>query len=92
VAAARPATLVVTVEEHWRNGGLGGAVAETLAEEAPTRVLRMGVLDQFVDAVGNQEQLITYYDLTAERVVRTVRAGLDTAACSRITDRKDSIT
>ncbi|WP_066372143.1 transketolase family protein [Herbidospora mongoliensis] len=77
VAAARPASLVVTVEEHWRSGGLGGAVAETLAEEAPTRVLRLGMPDQFVDEVGNQEHLVTHYDLTAERVVRTVRAALD---------------
>jgi transketolase len=90
VAAARPATLVVTVEEHWRNGGLGGAVAEALAEAAPTRVLRLGMPDQFVDAVGDQEYLVTHYDLTAERVVRTVRTALDTAARSRTTDRKDT--
>jgi transketolase len=80
VAAARPAGLVVTVEEHWRYGGLGGAVAEALAEAAPTRVLRLGMPDQFVDAVGNQEYLLEHYDITAERVVRTVRAGLDTTA------------
>ena len=87
VAAARPATLVVTVEEHWRGGGLGGAVAEALAEAAPTRVLRLGMPDRFVDTVGNQEHLVTHYDLTAERVVRTVRTALDTA-----TDRKDITT
>ncbi len=92
VAAARPATLVVTVEEHWRSGGLGGAVAEALAEAAPTRVLRLGMPDQFVEAVGNQDHLVTHYDLTAERVVRTVRAALDTAARSGTTDRKDAVT
>jgi transketolase len=80
VAAARPAGLVVTVEEHWRYGGLGGAVAEALAEAAPTRVLRLGMPDQFVDVVGNQEYLLKHYDITAERVVRTVRAGLDSTA------------
>lgn len=89
VAAARPAELVVTVEEHWRSGGLGGAVAEALAESAPTRVLRLGVPDRFVDEVGNQEHLVTHYDLTAEEVVRTVRAALDTAALSGTTNRKD---
>jgi transketolase len=82
VAAARPAELVVTVEEHWRYGGLGGAVAETLAEAAPTRVLRLGMPDQFADEVGNQEHLLEHYDITAERVVRTVRAGLDRTARS----------
>jgi transketolase len=77
VASVLPASLVVTLEEHWRSGGLGGAVSEALAEAAPTRVLRLGVPDQFVDAVGNQEHLITHYDLTAERIVRTVRTALD---------------
>ena len=77
VAAARPASLVVTLEEHWRSGGLGGAVTEALAEAAPTRVLRLGMPDQFVDAVGNQEHLIAHYGLTAERVVSVVRTALD---------------
>jgi transketolase len=80
IAAARPAALVVTVEEHWRTGGLGGAVTEALAEAAPTRVLRLGMPDQFVDAVGNQEYLLTRYDITAERIVTTVRTALDEMA------------
>jgi transketolase len=82
VAAARTASLVVTHEEHWRGGGLGGAVAEALAEAAPTRVLRLGMPDQFVDAVGNQEYLVEHYDLTAEHVVRAVRTALDNASRS----------
>jgi transketolase len=91
VAAARVTDLVVTVEEHWRNGGLGGAVAEALAEAAPTRVLRLGMPDQFVDAVGNQEHLITHYDLTEEQVVTTVRAALGQAGRFTATDdRKDT--
>jgi transketolase len=80
VAAVRTASLVVTLEEHWRSGGLGGAVTEALAAACPTRVLRLGLPDQFVDEVGNQEHLVGHYDLTAERVVRTVRAGLDRGA------------
>lgn len=92
VAAARPASLVVTMEEHWCSGGLGGAVTEALADAAPRRVLRLGVPDQFVDSVGNQEHLVTHYDLTAERVVRTVRTALDTAAGSGRPDREDVTT
>ncbi len=34
--------LVVTVEEHFTRGGLGGAVAEVLAEEKPTPMLMIG--------------------------------------------------
>ncbi|MBD0669422.1 transketolase family protein [Streptomyces sp. CBMA156] len=89
VAAVRPASLVVTLEEHWCSGGLGGAVAEAVAEEAPTRVLRLGMPDRFVDEVGNQEHLVAHYGLTAERVVRTVRTALDAAARAGRTERVD---
>jgi transketolase len=92
IAAARPAGLVVTVEEHWRCGGLGGAVAETLAEAAPVRVLRLGMPDQFVDVVGDQQYLVAHYDLTAEQVVRTVRTALHSPARSTATNRKDLTT
>jgi transketolase len=91
IAAARPAGLVLTLEEHWRGGGLGGAVAEALAETEPVRVLRLGVPDTFVDQVGNQEHLVTHYDLTAERVVRAVLTALDTAARAGKTDRMEHI-
>ncbi|OWV11997.1 transketolase family protein [Micromonospora wenchangensis] len=80
IDAARAAALVVTVEEHWCGGGLGGAVTEALAEAAPTKVLRLGMPDQFADAVGNQEYLLTYYDITAERIVTMVRTALDATA------------
>ncbi|MFG2947053.1 transketolase family protein [Streptomyces adustus] len=85
VAAARPASLVVTLEEHWRGGGLGGAVAEALAESVPRTVLRLGMPDRFVDTVGNQEHLVDHYGLTAERVVRTVRTALDRGRADLIT-------
>ena len=47
VASAKKTGKVVTVEEHSIIGGLGGAVAEVLAEEAPTKMLRIGMMDQF---------------------------------------------
>jgi transketolase len=84
--ATRPASLVVTLEEHWRSGGLGGAVTEELAATFPTRVLRLGLPDQFVDEVGNQEHLVAHYNLTAEQVVRTVCTALDMGASSSGTD------
>ena len=36
VKSAQKTGKVVTVEEHWINGGLGSAVCEVLCEEAPT--------------------------------------------------------
>jgi len=43
LAAARDTRAIVTVEDHTTIGGLGGAVAETLAELAPTPLKRLGV-------------------------------------------------
>lgn len=71
VAAARRVRAVVTVEEHWRSGGLGGAVAETLSEHAPTRVARIGMPDTFASEVGDHEHLLGRYGITAERIAAT---------------------
>jgi transketolase len=43
VASARRTKHIVTVEDHAIAGGLGGAVAETLAEVLPTPLKRLGV-------------------------------------------------
>ena len=43
VAAAAKTKRVVTIEDHSIHGGLGGAVAETLAEVMPTALKRLGV-------------------------------------------------
>jgi transketolase len=44
VASARMTRHVVTVEDHSIAGGLGGAVAETLADVLPTPLKRLGVV------------------------------------------------
>lgn len=47
VEYARRCGCVVTAEEHQITGGLGGAVAETLSEECPTPMVRVGMPDKF---------------------------------------------
>lgn len=74
---ARPAPVIVSVEEHSIIGGLGGAVAETLAEAdfpSPKRFRRIGLPDAFPDQYGSQASLLKRYDVTAEKIVSTVRA------------------
>jgi transketolase len=80
VAAATPVAAVITVEEHWRSGGLGTTVAETLAEHAPTRIARIGMPDIFVDHVGGQEELLRHYGITDTEIVKAGRALLDDMA------------
>ena len=72
VEAVADAGMVVTVEDHWRTGGLGATVAETLAELAPRRVLRIGVPETFAKAVGGHEFLLRHYGVHAEAVTECV--------------------
>lgn len=72
-ASAKKTGKVVTVEEHSVVGGLGSAVCETLSEQAPTRVLRIGVNDVFGES-GPAAELIVKYGLDAESIYRKVKA------------------
>lgn len=67
--------VIVTVEEHTRIGGLGSAVAETLAEagfDKPKRFKRIGIPDVFPEKYGSQDSLMRYYGISATEIVRTV--------------------
>ena len=75
VASAKKTGKVVTVEEHSIIGGLGGAVAEVLAEEAPTKMLRIGMMDQFGQS-GPAKALIEYYGLDAKSIYEKVKAWM----------------
>ena len=73
VAAAKETGKVVTVEEHSVIGGLGSAVAEVLAEKAPTKMMRIGVNDTFGES-GPAVALIKKYGLDAESIYKKVKA------------------
>ena len=62
---------IVTLENHSIIGGLGSAVAEILSENCPTRLLRLGVNDEFGQS-GTPKELLKYYKLDAESVVNKV--------------------
>jgi transketolase len=73
VRAARETRGIVTVEDHSILGGLGGAVAETIAERAPTWLRRVGIADSFCDRVGDHRQLIESYGVDATHLVKIVQ-------------------
>ena len=72
-ASAKKTGKVVTVEEHSVIGGLGGAVAESLAENQPTKMLRIGVNDTFGES-GPAKDLIAKYGLDAKSIYEKVKA------------------
>jgi len=78
VAARFP--LLVTLEEHSVLGGLGGSVAEWLADRsAPgARLLRIGTADEFLHGGGGQDHAREHFGLTAERIAARACAMLKT--------------
>ncbi len=75
--AARGKRLAVAMEEHWISGGLGSAVAETLAEATGTPpLLRVGVRDQFGQS-ATADELLAHYGLTPPQMAETLLASVD---------------
>jgi transketolase len=82
--------VVVTVEEHSVVGGLGGSVAEWLADHGPqpARLLRIGTADAFLREAGEQDHARARYGLTAgliaDRICRLDGSLLDHAEVEAI--------
>jgi transketolase len=69
--AAAETGKIVTVEEGYLAGGLGGCVAELLATEHPTPMKMIGVDDKYADA-GPYEELLGHLGLQGEQIADTV--------------------
>lgn len=70
--AALEKKLCVTMEEHWISGGLGSAVAETLAEVRNTPpLLRIGVRDKFGQS-ATADELLEHYGLTPVHMAESI--------------------
>lgn len=83
--AARETPVIVTIEEHSIIGGLGSAVAETLAESAGCKVLfkRLGLPADFTGQVGSQDYLRSYYSLSVDGILRSIVPMLEFARSAR---------
>jgi len=74
LAAADETGAIVTVEEHNVIGGLGGAVAEVLAEAGSgVPFKRIGLPDTYVHSVGSHEWLLDKYGFSAENIAQTAK-------------------
>ena len=66
---------IVTAEEAFVVGGLGSAVAETIAGKGGAKFARVGVEDKFGQS-GNPNALFELYGLTVENIVAKVKGLL----------------
>ena len=72
IRAAGATGKIVTAEEHSVVGGLGGAVAELLARECPTKMAMVGQQDTFGES-GKPEELKEKYGMTAAHIKAAVK-------------------
>jgi transketolase len=75
VDSARRTKHIVTVEDHAIAGGLGGAVAETLAEILPTPIKRLGVTG-FGES-GDPKGLYAKHGLDAAGIAASIKKFLN---------------
>ena len=81
VAAARETGAIVTAEEHTVHGGLGSAVAEVVATEAPVPMRILGIPGVFAPT-GTAEALLERFGLTADGIVEAAGQLVGTARAS----------
>jgi transketolase len=66
---------IVTVEEHQVAGGMGGAVAEVLAQNYPVPIEFIGVQDKFGQS-GTPDELIEHYGMGVESIAEAAKRVL----------------
>lgn len=75
VSAAKSTGCIVTAEDHQIKGGLGGAVAEVLAQEYPAPVEFIGAKDTFGES-GKGSELFEKYGLSKRHIVEAVKKAI----------------
>jgi transketolase len=75
VRAARETGAIVTAEDHQKHAGLGGAVAEVLAQTVPTPQEFVAVNDTFGES-GKGDELMKKYGIAKDDIVKAARAVL----------------
>ncbi|MCQ9207293.1 MAG: transketolase family protein [Omnitrophica bacterium] len=76
LAAARETGAIVTVEEHTVLAGMGSAVCEVVSQEYPVPIKMVGIKDVFGES-GKSMELLKYFNLATEDVVRAAHEALD---------------
>jgi transketolase len=73
--AARETGAIVTAEDHQIQGGLGGAVAELLAQSLPTPQEFVAIRDTFGES-GKGDELMKKYGIAKDDIVKAARRVL----------------
>lgn len=76
---AKHSDVVVTIEENTKIGGLGSAVTDCLVENLGRHlplIVRYGLPDKFPDKYGTQENLLDYFELSENKLIKNINSVL----------------
>lgn len=68
---------VMTVEEHYADGGLGTIVTEVLSERPEVAVRRRGMPNSYGITCGDYRRLLEYYHLDKKGIANSAKAFLE---------------
>ena len=71
---------IVIAEEHIINGGLSSAILEICSDNIPMethKISRIGIPDKFSDKYGSQDELLSYWGITAENLALQMEKKLN---------------
>ena len=74
IKCAKETKKLISIEDHSIIGGLGTAISEVLTEEFPTKLIKIGIKDTFGKS-GKATELMKYYGLTKENIIKTIKAN-----------------
>jgi transketolase len=76
IKASKETDLLFTVEDHSIIGGLGSAVSEVLTEHCPSKLVRIGLNDEFPES-GPPTDLYEKYGLSAGQITQRILDEMD---------------
>ena len=69
---------ILTVEEHFVDGGLGSIVAEWIVKEnQPFKLKKLGIRNEFLHAVKNNKGMREFYGISAKHIKDTIKELFD---------------
>jgi len=71
INSARKTNLVITVENHSIKGGIGSIICEKLSGVMPTRVIRLGIDNEFGQS-GTPNKLLEHYGLDSKGIAEKI--------------------
>ena len=76
IKASKETDLLFTVEDHSIIGGLGSAVSEVLTEHCPSKLVRIGLNDEFPES-GPPTDIYEKYGLSAGQITQRILNEMD---------------